>query len=84
SHQLLTSFMVTTFADCQRIYADCQLTSSPSRVIGHQKSNTTHLTMILQSNNDPTDFFSRVDDFYRSLRNIQCNQAKSIIFQAQE
>ncbi|CAI2196154.1 8211_t:CDS:2, partial [Funneliformis geosporum] len=42
------------------------------------------LKKILRSNNDPTDFFSRIDDFYKSLRNIQCNQTKSIIFQAQE
>ncbi|CAI2196910.1 12810_t:CDS:1, partial [Funneliformis geosporum] len=40
------------------------------------------LKKILRFNNDPTDFFSRVDDFYKSLRNIQYNQAKSIIFQA--
>ncbi|CAI2201498.1 396_t:CDS:1, partial [Funneliformis geosporum] len=42
------------------------------------------LKKILRSNNDPTDFFTCVDDFYKLLRNIQCNQAKSIIFQAQE
>ncbi|CAI2201310.1 18416_t:CDS:1, partial [Funneliformis geosporum] len=42
------------------------------------------LKKILQSNNDQTDFFSCVDVFYKSLRNIQYNQAKSIIFQAQE
>ncbi|CAI2196996.1 11619_t:CDS:1 [Funneliformis geosporum] len=42
------------------------------------------LKKILRSNNDPTDFFFHVDDFYKSLKNIQCNQGKSIIFQAQE
>ncbi|CAG8493349.1 2088_t:CDS:2 [Funneliformis caledonium] len=39
---------------------------------------------VLRTNNDLTDFFVRVDELHKSLRDIQCNQAKGIIFQAQE
>ena len=39
---------------------------------------------VLQSNNEPVNFFTRIDDLYKSLEDIQFVQAKSVIHKAQE